>query len=218
MAVRADNRQYDFIYGTPGLPNALGQTTNPTPVRKASSGGTVDLDGTTSTGVHSVDLNMVSPTVGGCGNKGLSLSPSVIYKYPNSPDLPDSPTPPPTPAPNAGLRSYTDWDKINMVFTPVTASQDGVVPRVDLPNINPNTNELKPRFLLHIQEAVNQLSLIPPPNPDGSTVFNTGSSVPLKFLLKDKNGNPVANARCDLHRSEGQHWPASRWCGCNIYL
>ena len=46
-----------------------------------------------------------------------------------------------------------------MVFTPVTASQDGVVPRVDLPNINPNTNELKPRFLLHIQEAVNQLSL-----------------------------------------------------------
>ena len=81
-----------------------------------------------------------------------------------------------------------------MVFTPVTASQDGVVPRVDLPNINPNTNELKPRFLLHIQEAVNQLTLIPPPNPDGSTVFNTGSSVPLKFLLKDKNGNPVANA------------------------
>ena len=114
--------------------------------------------------------------------------------------------------------SYTDWDKINMVFTPVTASQDGVVPRVDLPNINPNTNELKPRFLLHIQEAVNQLTLIPPPNPDGSTVFNTGSSVPLKFLLKDKNGNPVANAACDLHRSEGQHWPASRWYGCNIYL
>ena len=86
----ADNRQYDFIYGTPGLPDAQGKTTNPTPVRKASSGGTVDLDGTTSTGVHSVDLNMVSPTVGGCGNKGLSLSPAVIYKYPITPDIPDT--------------------------------------------------------------------------------------------------------------------------------
>ena len=75
--------------------------------------------------------------------------------------------------------------------------------KVSQPFVNPNTRELKPVFLQLIQDEVNQITFIPPPNTDGSSTFNTGSSVPLKFLLKDKNGNPVANAAVTLVTQKG---------------
>ena len=92
---------------------------------------------------------------------------------------------------------------MNLVFTPDGDAQDGVTQKVSKPFVNPNTRELKPVFLQSIQDVANQIHFIPPPNPDGSTTFNTGSSIPLKFLIKDKNGNPIANGSSDLVNAEG---------------
>lgn len=173
----SDGKQYWIEYGTP---------TKVPAVRKALSGTTIDFDGSgAKTGTPSVDLNVLSPTIAGCGPKG---NPST---FPNSPDTPDT------------LKSYSDWDKINLVFTPDGDSQDGVVQRVSLPFINKNTQELKPIFLQSIQNSVNQISFIPPPNPDGSTTFNTGSTVPLKFRLTDKDGKPITNAVVTLVAQKG---------------
>ena len=94
-----------------------------------------------------------------------------------------------------------------MVFTPDGDAQDGVTQKVSKPFVNPNTRELKPVFLQSVQDVANQIQFIPPPNPDGSTTFNTGSTVPLKFLLKDKNGNPIANAAVTLVTQKGTVTP-----------
>ena len=133
----------------------------------------------------SVDLNALSPTVAGCGP---IANPSA---FPNSPDLPQS------------LKSYSDWDKVNLVFVPDGDSQDGVTQRVSQPFINKNTQELKPVFLQSIQDVALQIQFVPPPNPDGSSTFKTGSTVPLKFNLKDKNGISIPNAVVTLVAEKG---------------
>ena len=111
--------------------------------------------------------------------------------FPLTPDLPQT------------LKSYSDWDKVNLVFVPDGDSQDGITQRVSQPFINKNTQELKPVFLQSIEEVVNQISFIPPPNPDGSTTFNTGSNVPLKFRLTDKDGISISNAVVRLVAEKG---------------
>ena len=133
----------------------------------------------------SVDLNALSPTVAGCGP---IANPSA---FPNSPDLPQS------------LKSYSDWDKVNLVFVPDGDSQDGVTQRVSQPFINKNTQELKPVFLQSIQDVALQIQFVPPPNPDGSSTFKTGSTVPLKFNLRDKNGISIPNAVVTLVAEKG---------------
>ena len=82
--------------------------------------------------------------------------------------------------------------------------------KVSKPFVNPNTRELQPVFLKSVQDVANQIQFIPPPNPDGSTTFNTGSTVPLKFLLKDKNGNPIANAAVTLVTQKGTAMPTAQ--------
>jgi hypothetical protein len=180
----SDAKKYWIEYGTP---------TKVPAVRKVLTGAAVDWDGSGGIlGTPSVDLNVLAPTVAGCGPVNTPTA------FPNSPDLPQT------------LNSYSDWDKLNLVFTPDGDSQDGVTQKVSKPFLNPNTRELKPIFLVSIQNEVNQITFIPPPNPDGSTTFNTGSAIPLKFLLKDKNGNPIANAVVTLVTQKGTADPIAQ--------
>ena len=182
----SDGKQYWIEYGTP---------TKVPAVRKVLSGSTVDWDGSGGiSGTPSVDLNVLSPTVAGCGPVNTPTA------FPNSPDLPQLLT-------NKG---FNDWNKLNLVFTPDGDAQDGVTQKVSKPFVNPNTRELKPVFLQSVQDVANQIQFIPPPNPDGSTTFNTGSTVPLKFLIKDKNGNPIANAAVTLVTQKGTANPTAQ--------
>lgn len=77
-------------------------------------------------GTPSVDLNMLSPTVAGCGPVNTPTA------FPNSPDVPQLLT-------NKG---FNDWNKLNLVFTPDGDAQDGVTQKVSKPFVNPNTREL----------------------------------------------------------------------------
>jgi hypothetical protein len=182
----SDGKKYWIEYGTPKKVPA---------VRKVLSGAAVDWDGSgTISGTPSVDLNALSPTVAGCGPVN---TPSA---FPNSPDLPQVLT-------NKG---FNDWNNLNLVFTPDGDAQDGVTQKVSKPFVNPNTRELQPVFLQSVQDVANQIQFIPPPNPDGSTTFNTGSTVPLKFLLKEKNGNPIANAAVTLVTQKGTAMPTAQ--------
>jgi len=176
----SDAKQYWVLYGTPTKVPAVRKVSIP------SAGATIDWDGSgTKAGTASVDLNILSPTVAGCGP---IANPSA---FPNSPDLPQT------------LKSYSDWDKINLVFVPDGDTQDGVTQRVSQPFINKNTQELKPVFLQSIQDVALQIQFVPPPNPDGTSKFNTGSTVPLKFNLKDKNGISIPNAVVTLVAEKG---------------
>ncbi len=176
----SDAKQNWVLYGTPTKVPAVRKVAIP------AGGSTVDWDGSgTKTGTVSVNLNALSPTVAGCGP---IANPSA---FPNSPDLPET------------LKSYSDWDKISLVFVPDGDSQDGVTQRVSQPFINKNTQELKPVFLQSIQDEVLRIQFVPPPNPDGSSKFNPGSTVPLKFNLKDKNGISIPNAVVTLVAEKG---------------
>jgi hypothetical protein len=143
-------------------------------VRKALSGANFDFDGSggVTAGTVNVDLTQLS-TTGGCG-------------------------------PTAGqtLKSYSDWDKVNLVFLPDADSQDGITQRVSVPEINENTRELAPITLQAIAEDT-KIQFVPPPNPDGSTTFKAGQSVPLKFKLVDKDGKPITNAKVTLVAEKG---------------
>ena len=90
-----------------------------------------------------------------------------------------------------------------MVFTPDGDAQDGVTQKVSKPFVNPNTQKLNQSSCKSVQDVANQIQFIPPPNPDRFTTFNTGSTVPLKFLIKDKNGNPIANGAVTLLTQKG---------------
>ena len=175
-----DAKQNWVLYGTPTKVPAVRKVSIP------AAGATIDWDGSgTKAGTVSVDLNALSPTVAGCGP---IANPTA---FPISPDLPQS------------LKSYSDWDKVNLVFVPDGDSQDGVTQRVSQPFINKNTQELKPVFLQSIQDVALQIQFSPPPNPDGSSKFNPGSTVPLKFNLKDKNGISIPNAVVTLVAEKG---------------
>jgi len=197
----SDGKQYYVMYGTTkytvvpvdtqhpagiattvGTP-AVGKVLVPLTVSPSVTGTTVDWDGSggTPSGVRDVDINGLAPTVGGCN----ALAPAT------------------TTSSGETSKSYSDWDKLNLVFVPDADAQDGVTQKVSQPFVNPNTRELSPIFLKTIEDEVNQITFIPPPNPDGSTTFNTGSAVPLKFLLKDKNGNPIDNAAVTLVTQKG---------------
>jgi NHL repeat/6-bladed beta-propeller len=172
----SDGKQYWIVYGTP--------TKSPA-VRKVLSGTSIDFDGSgAKAGTVSADLNVLSPTIAGCGPFATPTT------FPLTPDLPQT------------LTSHSDWDKVNLVFSNDGDSQDGVTTRVSLPFINKNTQELKPIFLQSVASDIKVL-FIPPPEPDGSSKFNTGSTVPLKFQLKDKNGNFITNAVVKLVAEKG---------------
>jgi hypothetical protein len=90
--------------------------------------------------------------------------------------------------------SYNDWNEINLVFLPDPDSQDGVTQPVS----DPYTGiiEVTPSFAAAIGAKAHglQVQFIPPPNTDGSSTFNVGGTVPLKFRLTDKDGNFIRNA------------------------
>ncbi len=197
-----DGKLYNIVWGTPGAVN-----TNPTDgipdgyvsgyVNKQNSGTQINFN--LASGIQaavsvSVDTDALITTtgtkIGGCGT---ITNPAPFVPYPNNPNIPER------------LASKSDWDKISMTFLPQPTSRDGAAPtpRNSLPFINPNTRELPPVFLQAIQSAVSQVEFIPPPNPDGSSTFNTGSTVPMKFRLKDLDGNPVTNAVVTMVAEKG---------------
>jgi hypothetical protein len=139
--------------------------TNDQAVKLGDTSNPFDFSG--SVGSVAGDLNNIGSVVAGCG-------------------------------PTAGqtLKSYNDWNEVDLVFLTTTNvdSQDGLYPG-DEPNIRANTRELAPPFLQAVKEkAADTIEFIPPPKTDGSSVSNTGSTIPMKFRLKDIDGNFVRDA------------------------
>jgi hypothetical protein len=132
------------------------------------SGANFDFNGDgVSTGAPAADVNNVGSKVAGCG-----------------------------PLSGETEKSYNDWNDVKLQFLSDGDSQDGATTKISQPFINPGTIELGPAFDKEVAQKDDdaRIRFIPPPNTDGSTTFNPGSSVPLKFELKDKDGNFVSNA------------------------
>ena len=93
--------------------------------------------------------------------------------------------------------SYNDWNEINLVFLPDPDSQDGVT--------TSNIIEVTPSFAAAIKAKAYglQVQFIPPPNTDGSSIFNVGGTVPLKFRLTDANGQFIRNAAVTFVAEKG---------------
>jgi hypothetical protein len=102
--------------------------------------------------------------------------------------------------PNQSLKSFAEWKDLNLVFLADTEnggdSVDGLTASDSIPYNNPLTNEFTNQVLEDIADLDDdsRYQFIPPPNTDGSSVFNQGSNVPLKFRIFDKDGNQVTNA------------------------
>ena len=111
------------------------------------------------------DINALGSQVAGCG----PLSPEVE-------------------------NSYNDWNEINLVFLPDGDSVDGVTKAISDPYTG--TIEVAPSFGKAIAAKAHAVDIqfIPPPSTDGSSTFNTGNTVPLKFRLQDQNKAPIKNA------------------------
>jgi subtilisin len=141
---------------------------NAATVNMKDSGANFDFNGDGVTnGAPAADVNNVGSKVAGCG-----------------------------PLSGETERSYNDWNDVKLQFLPDGDSQDGATTKISQPYINPGTIELGPAFDKEVAQKDDdaRIRFIPPPNTDGSTTFNPGSSVPLKFELKDKDGNFVSNA------------------------
>lgn len=120
----------------------------------------------TSSNIGAGDINNLAPTVLGCGASAGQT-----------------------------LKSYNDWNDVKLVFLDATSgtSQDGITGAP--PSTTSNTRELTPTFLNEVKDkAADSIEFIPPPNTDGSSVSNAGSSVPMKFRLRDADGNFVRDA------------------------
>ena len=115
------------------------------------------------------DINSVGSPVAGCG----PLSPEVE-------------------------NSYNDWDAINLVFLPDQDSVDGVTKAISDPYTG--TIEVTPATGKAISAKAHALDIqfIPPPSTAGTSTYNVGATVPLKFRLTDQNGSPIKNAAVTL--------------------
>jgi hypothetical protein len=114
------------------------------------------------------DINNVGSVIGGCG-----------------------------PSTGQTLNSNNDWNSVNLVFLIDAGgdSQDGLTGSESKPNIG-NGKEMSPPFLKAVHDkAADSIEFIPPPSTDGSSVSNAGSSIPMKFRLKDIDGNFVSDAK-----------------------
>ena len=100
------------------------------------------------------------------------------------------------------LNSNNDWNSVNLDWlsevVPVGGigdAQDGVTGSDSKPNVSPNGKEMGPGFIKAVHDKAGDLiEFIPPPSTDGSSVSNAGSSIPMKFRLKDVDGNFVRDA------------------------
>ena len=124
-----------------------------------------DFNGDASIATKPGDINSVGSQVGGCG----PLSPEVE-------------------------NSYSDWNEINLVFLPDGDSVDGVTKQMSDPYTG--TIEVAPSYGRAIAAKAHAVDIqfIPPPSTDGSSTYNTGNTVPLKFRLQDQNKAPIKNA------------------------
>jgi hypothetical protein len=100
------------------------------------------------------------------------------------------------------LKSFNDWNEINLVWLADTVNngadaQDGLTSGGVF-------REMAPPFLESIkQKTADIIEFIPPPRTDGSHISNAGSSLPLKFRLKDIDGNFVRDASVTLVAKKG---------------
>jgi len=78
------------------------------------------------------------------------------------------------------VRSLNDWANLNLVMLPDPESQRGTS--------GPAQVDITGGLLKALNAEANHVVFIPPPNLDGSSAFNAGQSVPLKFQLKVDSG------------------------------
>ena len=108
------------------------------------------------------------------------------------------------------LNSNNDWDSVNLdwlsevVLSGIGDSQDGVTGSDSKPNVSPNGKEMGPGFIKAVHDKAGDLiEFIPPPSTDGSSVSNAGSNIPMKFRLKDVDGNFVRDAVVSMVAKKG---------------